>query len=442
MLSPTASIFTGPEDVDIDCLSICLDDTKERLLKANHRGGSLDLIGLQLLNWRQSKLDKAFNMNGAETGTSGFFPKLSTLFPKFSTNGCQNPVDRVFGLLSLAKNTIGFKVEYAWSPEDVFRYTLEFCMDLRTIDELLITGAHLLAALELGPPCTRSTCIIKSNTTRNKARISKRVMFAGNSSSGSIQLGDFSGPNGTASWAISSLVWCKSDLRIPDRAGSSTAEDTETVYLAIRDGRSTHAFEYAVVQLESGQWVVKYARVHEYLRGAPQMGEDKVSHGRRGLWVGLPSEDVWYYDGPHYVRQRKAPVEFHDVLQCGGNDSYETSPDSQPGDMVTLLAWSAPNIAILDTVVHKGRQSRLAPSVRSFSPESEPWTPEVAATSAQRYPRLFQSVRNKLEKDIREKITELGQSPFSTARPSTVFLEYGDGNTMVVHPFSMRLDKD
>lgn len=430
MLSPTASLFTGPEDIDIDCLSAFLEDTKERMLKANHTGGSLDLVGWQLLDWRQSKIDKVLTVTDADTGTAGFFPKLSTLFPKFSASGCQNPVDRVFGLLSLAKNTIGFKVEYAWSPEDVFRYTLEFCMDLRTIDELLITGAHLIEALELRPQHRRSTHASKSSTNPKKSRLAKRETFAGSSSRGVLQLGDFSPPSGSAPWAISSMTWSKADLQMPDRSGGSAVETIETVYLAIRDGKSIHAFEYAVVQLKTRRWIVKYARIHEYLKGEPQMGKDKVSIGRDGLWVGLPSEDVWYYDGPYFVRQRKASLELHEV-QGGGSTQ----------DKETLLAWNAPNLEVCDTAVHKGRQSRLTPSIRSISPETEPWSPEMEDTSGREYAQHFRSARARVERDIKEKITDLDQSSFSTARPSTVFPVYGDDTcNMVVHPFSMRLD--
>lgn len=458
VLSPAASIFTATEEVDIDCLSVVLEDAK------SHDSQTSSRIGWRLLDWRQTRLDKTSSMDNMNwntdvdvAGASVSIPRLWTLFPLFSANGCQNPVDRVYGALSLAKNTAGFKVEYAWSVENVLRYTLEFCMADRTIDELLVTGAHLVEALELRPHLRRSTYGGKSQQKPAPTKIAKRGTFPKASNSlGAVHLDDFSNPSGGAPWAISTLQWSKADLHYcqdTEHPGDTASEVLDAVYFAVRNGSSVHVFEYAVARPGDGtRNVVKYARAHEYVRGEPRMGEDNLQPGRKGMWVDLPSEDVWYYDGPSFADSRRPgdvpSVELQEHVQSlAGRQSKNVgtkAPASTPGNTkaqhCSLWSWMAPNIEVSDDSVYKIRQNRLEPSIRTATSEAEPWDTAGRGTSNRQYAQVFLSAKEKVMKDIQKRTKDgLGQGesspPSSTARPSTVFVGVDEDGTFMRGPF-------
>lgn len=439
ILSPAAAIFTGTEEVDIDCLSIFLGDTREAMLNSRGPLEETCLLAWRLLNWRQTRLEKASNTPGAaDTG----FSKLSTLFPTFSTSGAQNPVDRVFALLALAKNTKGFTVEYAWKAQDVFRYTVEFCMDgTATVDELLLTGAHLLETLELlrSPGVRRSVTYGGSRGSNVKLPLPKRgaTFTPGDAARAPVRFDGFSAPGGGVAWALSNLVWSDAMVQMRNDAGDDVSAEVhhEIVLFAVRDGKAVHVFEYAIARLDDtiGRWVVRYARAHEYLRGEARMGEEDnelhVGCRRVGFWAGVPSEEAWYFDGPYFAgQQRHAAAAAAATSSRDGKSASRgkrLAGDLESTDLGTqdcLWSWSVPTIELGDTAVHKGRQSRLEPSTRSASAQAEPWSPMTGARPGRVYPRWFASTRAKMETDVRAKITDPGNIFPRAARPTTFFL--------------------
>jgi hypothetical protein len=93
-----------------------------------------------------------FSLEWTDLTINGFEPpSLSSLVRRFLRSGCVNKLDHVYALLSLAQNGHEFHIDYNIDIETLFRRTMIFCMENKSLDELLLDGAALIEALELRP---------------------------------------------------------------------------------------------------------------------------------------------------------------------------------------------------------------------------------------------------------------------------------------------------
>jgi len=141
MLSPNKTIFSGMSEVALTLFAsvvVCLCHDREEQQDVVD-----SLPGYQFM-WSQ------FTIYYTDFDDTLERP-LSSLIRAFAHSGCFDKLDRVYALLSLAQNGHEFIVDYGIDLETLLRRTMLFCMDNRSLDDLLLLGATLIEALEFRP---------------------------------------------------------------------------------------------------------------------------------------------------------------------------------------------------------------------------------------------------------------------------------------------------
>jgi hypothetical protein len=222
----------------------------------------------------------------------GIERSLPELLGQFKRCGCQDKRDRVFALLSLADDEPRISVDYGRSALDLFHDVMEQYKDGKTIDELLLLGAHLIECLELRRPVSDPE---------------KYIPFEADSERPSVELPE--AQHGITSPAtISVPVWTDAILDIYNVSSNGDQQQLWTrrsmlcIYVVVYDAEDVHVFEYAVEE-DDAFVIVKYARMHEFVHGQPknlrchgmltELGWELQRHDF--FWLALPSEHVYYY---------------------------------------------------------------------------------------------------------------------------------------------------
>jgi len=172
--------------------------------------------------------------------------------------------------------------------------------------------------------------------------------------------------------SVASPVWGEALLDMADDSDHLLSRDaTPCLYLPIYDAGDVHIFEYAVEENDSGVFV-KYARAHEYMRGAPQIYKEplNISNNESYLWVDFPSEKVYYFANP-------------------------AETQGEPRVLPNLIEWTAPQLKLEELPIvsfddhwaaAELRPRRLKPAERSVALEL-PWN-HLSRVCA---PRVFRS---------------------------------------------------
>ena len=69
---------------------------------------------------------------------------LSSLVYRLGQHDCLIKLNRAYALLSLAKDGYKFPIDYGIDCNKLFRRIMMFCMESRTLDNLLLFGATLI----------------------------------------------------------------------------------------------------------------------------------------------------------------------------------------------------------------------------------------------------------------------------------------------------------
>lgn len=420
ILAPSVAIFLGSKALDLDAFAGLVEEVNRtpvwyKELWGTNGYGDPDSTAANLLRWRHHRLLP-------RAGTHPQSPGLATVVPLFTTAGCRDSLDRVYAFLSLDRGTKDFVVDYKMSAEEVFRYTMDYLMEGKSLDHLLYLGISLLEALEIKPA--------REDIENREMGLYKRQKV------GSIVLGNYTSmaPGGNpVSSAISSLVWSNAILA----NGPVIASNVPCVYHTVRDGRSTHVFEYAFKSLPSGRIVVAYARTFEYMYGSPITANNRQELAERFVWVSLASEQVWFTIGPSYEAADfdSEPEGSTDPEGscCSSSSSGEESGDgedssdpeengyfsssSDPGgpersragshqtgayNRYELWSWRSPRIELVD----RPPQERHGPGLNRLRPAEREWPYEKPWDSGSQTgrPRFFLCIQNRVAKDIRKQL--------------------------------------
>jgi len=146
MLPPETTIFSGMCEVTLRLFAFVM-------VKLFMIGELTDTIHY-LPDWRF--MWSQFTLYWTDFDITRETPLLS-LIRSFAHSGCFNKIDRVYALLSLAQNGHEFAIDYDVDLETLFRRTMSFSMDNKSLDDFLLAGATLIEALEIRPIRTPST---------------------------------------------------------------------------------------------------------------------------------------------------------------------------------------------------------------------------------------------------------------------------------------------
>jgi hypothetical protein len=195
---------------------------------------------------------------------------LASLLPRFADSKCQVQLDRVYALLAIAQDGDKLKVDYSIDIETLFIRTMEFSMDGRAVDDLLLVGADLLEVLSILP---------SADTTHAKS-----IPIASDGSS----------PVSKPMFSLANLY--------PSR---TEAQPVPCAYVTIRHRHELHVFEYA---FDPVTHKVTYCRTHEYLEGTPQLPTTPATRLDKAyyIWTSLTSEETHYF-----ARQDHQPEHSH-----------------------------------------------------------------------------------------------------------------------------------
>jgi hypothetical protein len=252
--------------------------------------------------------------------TPGSLPEYICEFRKC---GCSDVRDRIFSLISIAVEPSLIKVDYEVSSLNLFCSVLENYSDGKSMDDLLVLGAHLLEALEIRASNLSQIKYTVSDLKTNAPCIPLKTEKAGYDLRRYVAV-----PSGT-----NGLIEFFEDSSDRRRALLLML----CIYVVVYDAENIHILEYAVTENESAV-SVRYARTHEFIRGRPRnvsqdgmfikiQGEDSQCHPAQ--WLPTPSEDVYYFPmfdphpwitprlrswtGPKY---HAAPLPAHDQLEA------------------------------------------------------------------------------------------------------------------------------
>lgn len=236
---------------------------------------------------------------------------LASLLPRFAESRCQLSVDRIYALLSLATNGDKFQVDYSIDAATLFARTLEFSMDGRPLDDLLLVGANLLELLQLLPPDP-------------------------NPDYGAIEI------ESPMSAAVSQPIYRTARL--------CTEADTilalPTVSIAIHESTNLHLFEYAYDPITSTPPRITHCRAHEYVHGTPTLpaAPGTVHDKAYYIYTTSPSESV------HYFSRTPTAATLH---------SWTSPPLALPNDPPRTPTTNSSSSS------HTTAQPHLTPSTRS-----------------------------------------------------------------------------
>jgi hypothetical protein len=236
----------------------------------------------------------------------GTWTSLPDIFRHFRGSSCSDKRDRIFALLSLTEEEPRITVDYEVSTLELFRNVMEQYMDGKTIDELLLLGAHLIEGLELRrSPLEREQYtafnIGSQRPSLNLTRVQSRA---------------------TSATAVSVPAWTDAILEIYDNLSKENPHPEFKsclmlcIYVTIFDAEDVHVFEYAIEEHDAFVRV-KYARMHEFIQDQPVHLRCRGTLARieRELrtddlvWLTLPSENVYYYRMMNYTDQTfPAPI--------------------------------------------------------------------------------------------------------------------------------------
>jgi hypothetical protein len=213
---------------------------------------------------------------------------LASLLPRFAESKCQLTIDRVYALLSLATNGDRFKVDYNIDAAELFASTMEFSMDGRPIDSLLLVGADLLELLQLLPR--------DSNPNHESITVTQPVKY------------------------VSKPIFRTSTLHLSPTSHITTPTALITVLSPPND---IHVFEYAFSHGTSTSPArITHCRTHEHLNPTnssplptpkPAQLHDKAYH----IHTSIPSEDLHYFartsDAPPLHSWASPPLDLHSL---------------------------------------------------------------------------------------------------------------------------------
>lgn len=202
---------------------------------------------------------------------------LPALLAVFQACDCHDIRDRVYAMLSLARNRPPIAVNYDHDSVSLFQKVLLQYMDGSALDQLLWLGTLLIQALELRPPSDHTTPL------RNN-RLASAVNI------------------GMPTWVDVTLEVIEASGRESDGRYRCSRVVMQCMYVPIYDGNNTHVLEFATTPSDSGPGlVVEFARCHEFLRGTSRELADADTVDC--FWLSMPSEDVYYIDTGSIARR-------------------------------------------------------------------------------------------------------------------------------------------
>jgi hypothetical protein len=275
-------IFLGPNIVDFNDVYLSVSLTKRGLkymgIEMETKNGENKMY-LAYGGWRENR--DRWSLTGANSVFS--LPELLEVF-QYCKSGDRR--DRVFALLSLAKENPQIDVDYSMTDVSLFQHVMERFMDGTALDELLWLGALLIEALEIcysRKPQTVTGSLHESDTTGFQ----------------------FPGP---LRWSVGNPIWTETSLLVLSESEAEVGCDhtrgvMRSVAFIVNDGNDVHILEYAIQESEAGV-SVKYGRTYEYVYGRPalvrhcawyvEFDGHKVDSDHLFAWLGMPSEDVYY----------------------------------------------------------------------------------------------------------------------------------------------------
>jgi hypothetical protein len=155
------------------------------------------------------------------------------------------------------------------------------------MEDVLFYGAHLIMALGIRKPFHNHDEALNVQPCSPQTESPSKVTI----------VRPHFDPISLPSWTTTRLVLNQYSA---DWKHEANEQLQDCIFIGVFDTENVHALEYVIESNDSGV-SVQYARVHEYLRGTPQISEPVTNQNGQVEpynWLDMPSEDVYYYTAP------------------------------------------------------------------------------------------------------------------------------------------------